>query len=262
MKKKFSIIISTVALIVFGLALVAMAGTTPGSGITGSFHDLSSSGAASTYGDTNEQTGGAGFNRICIYCHAPHHTLKPADALSGVNPVGYVPLWNHAITQTPDWTLYDNGTEDPSDPQHFADSTLLATTPGNVSLLCLSCHDGSVAVNQYGFLPAAAEERHSSADVFMLSTARASIGFGGDLSNHHPIGFDYASVAAATGGNDDEIADPLNIMVGTTSIGDLLWGGKMECGTCHDVHNTKNEGRKFTWKEDTNSAFCKTCHLK
>lgn len=260
--KRLTVLMLTVAFVVFGAAL-AFAGTAPGTGITASYHDLSSTGAASTYGDSVEQAAGPGFNRICIYCHTPHHSLKPADALAGVNPVGYVPLWNHAITTTPSWTLYDNGADDPSDPQHFADSTLLATTPGSVSLLCLSCHDGSVAVNQYGFLPAAAEERHQGADVFMLNTSRASIGFGGDLSNHHPIGFDYASVSSATGGADTEIADPLTAMGATgKSIGDLLWGGKMECGTCHDVHNSQNDGRKLTWVEDTNSAFCLTCHIK
>jgi predicted CXXCH cytochrome family protein len=253
--------------------MVAKAGMTPGSGILQSFHDLSSTGAAASSGDTVEQGAGAGFDRVCIYCHAPHHTLKPADALvgdgaggvdyTGANSVGYVPLWNHWITQQA-FTLYDNGPDDPLDPAHFADSTILASSPGSVSLLCLSCHDGSVATNEYGFTPAQAVEKRQGAQRYLAITApRAVIGGGGDLSNHHPIGFDYLLVSSATGGNDDEIADPLNAM-GTTgyTIGDLLWNNKMECSTCHDVHNTKNQGRKFTWVEDTNSAFCLTCHLK
>jgi hypothetical protein len=258
-KKKLSILMLTVAFIVFGVALGAMAVPPgPGEGITGSFHDLSSTGEASTLGDLAEQ---GGLNRICIYCHSPHHTLKPEDA--SLAEINYVPLWNHAITTNTDWKPYDNGIDDPNDPQHYADSTTLADMPGSVSLLCLSCHDGSVAVNQYGFSPASLTERHATGVGDSSMPERALIGFGADLSNHHPIGFDYASVAAATGGADDEIADPLTAM-GTTgkSIGELLWGGKMECGTCHDVHNTKNKGSKFTWVEDTNSAFCKTCHLK
>jgi predicted CXXCH cytochrome family protein len=46
------------------------------------------------------------------------------------------------------------------------------------------------------------------------------------------------------------------------TIGDLLWAGQMECTTCHDVHNTKNEGEKFLWASDENSDLCMTCHLK
>ncbi|NTW67758.1 MAG: hypothetical protein HGB21_15855 [Nitrospirae bacterium] len=85
---------------------------------------------------------------------------------------------------------------------------------------------------------------------------------GTNLSNHHPIGFDYNAVAAV----DDEIYDSSSALGGSNPYGlvinDLLWNGKMECSTCHDVHNTKNEGQKFTWVEDYQSALCLTCHRK
>ena len=48
----------------------------------------------------------------------------------------------------------------------------------------------------------------------------------------------------------------------TLTIGEVLWNGKMECSSCHDVHNTKNSGSKFTWTEDTNSALCLTCQSR
>jgi len=65
---------------------------------------------------------------------------------------------------------------------------------------------------------------------------------------------------------DDEInpatSDLLGVNAYGMTIGDLLWSGRIECSSCHDVHNTKNEGRKFTWIEDSGSNLCFTCHKK
>jgi predicted CXXCH cytochrome family protein len=153
------------------------------------------------------------------------------------------------------WTTYTNGSDEPNDPNHASYAEANSGDPGGISKLCLSCHDGSVAANQYGFAPSSS--RHTSADQFVNSSSRASIGYGGDLSNHHPIGFVYADAQAS----DDEIA-ATSATLGQYTIGDLLWQGKMECSTCHDVHNTKNTGEKFLWVTDKNSGLCLTCHLK
>ncbi len=226
----------------------AIAGTIPGSGIKATSHDLSSTGGGQAFGDSNEQ---AGMDRICIYCHAPHHTLKPADYAGKID---YMPLWNHALTTTVMWSTYTNGLDEPNDPSHASYAEANSGDPGGISKLCLSCHDGSVAANAYGFAPSSS--RHTGPDVFVTGT-RAQIGLGGDLSNHHPIGFDYAGAKAS----DDEIAATTTPM-GAVTIADLLWAGKMECSSCHDVHNTKNAGEKFLWISDKNSALCLTCHLK
>ena len=225
-----------------------------GKGIKHSEHDLSSTGAGATFGDAAEQGNGAdGGNRICIYCHAPHHTIKAADA----DGIAYIPLWNHAVT-VQDYTMYSNGTDLPSDQSHQSQAmTLLAgkTKPGSVSRLCLSCHDGTVSTNSYGFSPA--PSRSIGAGGADVMGSQYMIGGNGDLSNHHPIGFAYASAQ----GLDDELA-ATSATMGNYTIGDLLWQGNMECTTCHDVHNTKNTGERFLWISDTNSAFCGTCHLK
>jgi len=225
---------------------------TGGSGIAGTPHDLSLSGGGAAYGDTVEQTT-AGKNRICIYCHAPHNTVKLADA-AGIN---YIPLWNHAVTvQT--YVMYSNGTEIPSDASHKSTAMeLLASKsrPGGVSRLCLSCHDGTVSTNSYGFYNATSKNNGNT----KVSGTAYEIGGNGSLANHHPIGFDYVSVQVT----DDEIAPVGTTMTTNVKISDLLWQGNMECTTCHDVHNTKNPGaEKFLWKSDAGSEFCMTCHLK
>lgn len=48
---------------------------------------------------------------------------------------------------------------------------------------------------------------------------------------------------------------------GGLSSGDVkLYGGKVECPSCHNVHNPSN--RPFLRKTNTNDALCLTCHIK
>jgi len=239
--------------LVIGMSLItSMAFAAGGSGIKGTAHDLSATGAGKDYGDTNEQS--IGLDRICIYCHAPHNTVKPGDAAG----IGYIPLWNHEVTSQV-YAMYSNGTNDPSDPNHVSKAQELLVgknRPGGVSRLCLSCHDGTVSTNAYGFY--AASSKHTGADASVVGTMY-EIGGSNNLANHHPIGFNYDAVQVT----DDEIAVKTTVMAPGVRIADLLWVGNMECTTCHDVHNTKNPGaEKFLWKSDAGSEFCMTCHLK
>jgi hypothetical protein len=188
--KKSLILIMAVALMVFGASLIASAGTAPGTGIGGGAHDLSSGGLSGPdFGFAAENvTGTAGRDRICIYCHAPHHTFKPGDTTTSGVAMNYKPLWNRANSAVASFATYTNGTDEPSDPNHASNAELFANTPGSISMLCLSCHDGSVATNTYGNTPAGPTEI-GSGNKFMDSNDRGAIGLGGDLSNHHPIGF-------------------------------------------------------------------------
>ncbi len=249
-----------------------------GSGIKNSKHDLSSLTGLDTFYPSITSTGTKDpLDRVCIWCHAPHHTMVTADAAG----IEYLPLWNHEVTHQT-YTVYESdfgegpeasgmaGVGVAHDNEQFADRHLLNAVshgelgqPGGVSRLCLSCHDGSVAVNEYGRDP----QREYSQSGNNGAKINAQWMIGGNpygLLNHHPIGFNYLAVAAV----DDEIADPSTPISGSgsaemTTIGSLLYnGGQMECVTCHDVHNSKNTGETFLWVSDRQSAFCLTCHLK
>jgi predicted CXXCH cytochrome family protein len=264
MKKTFILMLMFLALGLFLWTSSAIAGVynakEPGTGISETAHDLRmGQQAGGVYGanDVDNMYGAAGgdLNRICVWCHAPHHTLKPFDYAGDID---YLPLWNHTTT-TMVYQPYTNGADEPSDVNHASTAEVLANQPGGVSKLCLSCHDGSLAVNEYGFAPGDIKSSGvRKGDTPRFMTAQYKIGEGGDLTNHHPIGFTYQDVVAS----DDEINNASAAMNSLYTIGDLLWAGKVECTTCHDVHNTKNEGEKFLWKSDENSGLCLTCHLK
>lgn len=199
-------------------ALAAQAGT-----ITGSAHDF-----------TGQSWSGG---RICVACHAPHKTD---------NSVADAPLWNHALS-TASYTLYSSPTLNAT-----------VTQPGGGSKLCLSCHDGTVAVNSFG-------------GVTGTTMVSGGNNLGTNLKSSHPIGFTYdSSLATADGSLHDPTSKTVTIGAGTqTKTGTissvLLYGGKMECGSCHDVHNTftvGSAGSGLVKVDQTGSRICLSCHNK
>ncbi len=222
----------------FGVALAVnvvlfstVAAYTPGSGIKNSPHDLS---ASSTYYMANRYNP-QGETNICVFCHVPYEPLD-TPGITGE------PQWTHAPSAIIRFATYSNGSERLKDPNHRL-SAGTSLGPGPVSKFCLGCHDGSVAVNQYGAL---------AGNAYINEAYK--IGRNGDLSNHHPIGFIYAAVI------DDEINTYASL--GGQPAEALLRDGRMECVTCHDVHNSKNTGEKLLWVTDRKSGLCCSCHRK
>lgn len=201
------------------LALIGAAQSATSGTITGSKHDFSGQAWA----------GG----QICVACHAPHNTTVLTDA----------PLWNHALS-TATYTLYST-------------TTMNATVgqPGGVSKLCLSCHDGTVAVNSFG----------GTTGTTMMTGGE---NLGTNLSNDHPIGITYDAALVTADGALNPITNSVTIGSGTkTKVGtiasNMLYAGKLECASCHDVHNTFTAGTSGLLKvASAGSAICLTCHSK
>ncbi len=184
--------------------------------ITNSDHDFS----GKNWNNTGE---------ICVVCHTPHN----AD-----NTVTDAPLWNHQVTSST-FTVYSSSTFNGT-----------ANQPDGASKLCLSCHDGTVAIDNFG--------GKTNGTNFVSGGKN----FSTDLSNDHPVSFTYDAALAAA---DGEIYNPTstNSGLGGTIAQDLLIGGKMECASCHDVHNTVAvNGTKLLVKSNNGSALCLTCHKK
>lgn len=180
--------------------------------IVGSVHDFSGS----------PFSGG----QICIVCHAPHNTAT-----------GEEPLWNHALT-TATFTLYSSSTLDATMGQ-----------PQGVSKLCLSCHDGTVAIDSFG---------GATGTSFIPGPANLGI----DLSNDHPISFEYDPVAAA----DAEINPRSGVDPNLLFFTNAALTNSLECGTCHDVHNVEVVGGiggdPLLRASKLSSAICLECHAK
>ncbi len=186
---------------------------------------------------------GAGWSdgEICNVCHTPHN----ADIL-----ITDAPLWDHESTAAA-YTVYSSTTMDAS-----------VLQPNGHSKLCLSCHDGTVAIDSYG----------GTAGTAFLDASRFGY-FGTDLAPHHPISFSYDTTLST---NDGELHDPAVTATGLggTISDDLLFGNLLECSSCHDVHVSRNTAGTCTGchfggngtlslrMSNNGSALCMTCHDK
>lgn len=201
--------------------------------IVGSPHDFRSQGWA------NQN------NEICVVCHTPHNAISPSDG----------PLWNRTLTAAT-YALYLPNTTPGSDIQGTG-----FNQPTGVSRLCLSCHDGTIAVDSFG--------RNADGTPFVLGTTyvdglneNANIGDGtpggttGDLSNDHPVAFTFPAPGA-----DTEIVPPSGGQI--AGLLPLFGTGndQMECATCHDVHAT-NTFDELLRVDNDGSGLCLTCHVK
>lgn len=202
-----------------GLASNVSAGT-----ILGSIHDFSQRGWSN--------------GEICVVCHTPHNSLVVEDA----------PLWNHKLTQS-QFVTYDS-------PTFEGDNTI--GQPTGTSVMCLSCHDGTVALDSFGGGGG-------------TTTISGSKDLGADLSNDHPISFTFdAALALADPGLFDPTVKVTTIGSGektkTGTIDDvMLFNSKVQCPSCHDVHNgftTGIPGDPLLRITKQRSTLCLTCHDK
>jgi predicted CXXCH cytochrome family protein len=197
----------------FFLALIAVvpAGAASQRGVYYSPHNFSASRSAGSpeYGSTEE--------RLCVFCHTPHHA----------GPEG--PLWSRDVPDQ-DYQMYTSPTM----------TATLSPKPTGASRLCLSCHDGTIAVGTLagGYVLTSAP----------AVTGRTLIGQYHDLSADHPISFTYpvrSGLAAPS-------ALPPAIKLGP--------GNTVECTACHDPHD--NEYGNFLVMNDPDGArLCTSCHL-
>lgn len=157
----------------------------------------------------------------CIYCHVPH------------NGSSTVPLWNQSLS-TSQYLLYPGSTDNPNSP----------TTVGQASVLCLSCHDGSVAVGQ------------SVALGTLQVQGSLTDNFGSKLTGSHPFSMQPQLK------DDTTLVSTLVASHTTKDPSVSLINNNVECSTCHDVHNQYKDKRslQFLVRDNTASKLCFACH--
>ena len=228
-------------------------------------HNLGTSG-------THENKLSAGTGEICVFCHTPHAANTNAAA----------PLWNKGLPSST-YTLYASSTMDAAGGQ-----------PGGISLACLSCHDGTQAMDNVinapgsgGFTSGGTNmagatwggSRQSGGKMTNAGTVISMLGT--DLSNDHPIGIAYCGGAtvggsAASGCTDTDFfgyassgsggyvnrsgstggKDKTDMFLYPNAGGTLLM---VECASCHDPHSGNPT---FLRVDNSASAVCLTCHDK
>ena len=212
---------------------------------------------------------------LCGPCHMAHTSRDATDHL--------LPLWSHAST--------------PRTFTPFTSPTLVAAgvtipAPSGSSKACLSCHDGSLAVNQFGKIsggttPVGGTARMINSDYL--------IGANGDLRGDHPVSFVYDSTLSQNI-PFNALFDPHTTLLNLPASGNNLRGQTIEAGllrpdpvtgqsmlqclSCHDVHRQRGDSMVNSdanlsspnhnpllvitglGSDGTGSALCRSCHNK
>lgn len=214
--------------------LVTFSGGALAAGITGTKHDLSVTGGGTI--KSSDQT------EICIFCHTPHDAIKNNN----------IPLWNHTLSAATTYGVYTSPTLDATDQQDLGG---VNATNAAVSNLCLSCHDGTIAVNSFNN-PSNARPVTTMVGAIANITGAANLGSGADaLKNDHPVNFTYNP---GTGVGLD------STLVATASLtGVKLYSNKVQCASCHDPHTSADPtGKAFLRVSMNASTLCFACHNK
>jgi predicted CXXCH cytochrome family protein len=201
-------------LVAAGAALAARADS-----VVNSVHNLSVNGPG-TIKATSEKG-------VCIFCHTVH------DA-SGVTP-----LWNHSMS-TSNYVVY-------SSPRLTA-MGLTIPQPNGSSRLCLSCHDGTVAL---GSVTSGAADIQMQNGVTTMPVGDPG-NLGWNLSSDHPISFIYDSALA---NKDPDVNDPAHLITKAVRMDSQ---NRLQCTSCHDPHNDQFDN--FLVMDNTGSALCLVCH--
>jgi len=237
--KKFLVVALAAALTLGGVSLALANGSA--AGISGSPHDFSDGtikngkpGATITDETWNYR------GEICRVCHAPHDKGR-TNYTNGL-------LWNHAVS-TEAYTMYASETLD----------GVTDGTPGGNTKLCLSCHDGSVGLDTFdshaGATPAV------SVDGGIGNLANGSLVINTDLQGTHPVSITYNDTA------DAGLLDPATATwADGTTVAATLQGNKVQCSTCHDVHDKLSVAGTHLLRTANGSSnpsgLCLTCHNK
>jgi predicted CXXCH cytochrome family protein len=247
-----------------GVAVVVMSSTMSAqftATIAGGPHDLSNGSAVrNTNATINGQT--------CVFCHVPHGGSTA------------MPLWNRSNPTGAGYQLYTSST--------MTATATAAAVAGGISGACLSCHDGTIAMDvvtnvnglAFGTAPTGGSVTFTAGPNKKAAYSNGTGGsanvmsgglpfMGSDLRNDHPVAIVYQTALTA---------DPLHFTP-VTQVGTKIYvngaGGQLplygtsssnatvECASCHDAHNNSLNGTNggFLRQANTGSQMCRGCHI-
>jgi hypothetical protein len=227
--KKIIIILTAL----FSLSLTVFTMTAYSIGIKDTKHNLS------VYGRSDRTIYSLNETGVCIFCHTPHNA----------NPA--YPLWGHVVTGQI-YTHYTSPTL-----QSYSSEADAPPIDG-VSRLCLSCHDGTIAVGALtNTTVETTKEFIMPEDIGFLST---------DLSGGHPISIVYDESLVNRRNNMQNLTLKLNspsevLMDRDVHLYPTQGGFGVQCSSCHDPHGGQggSEAPPF-WRKTTTDGVCLVCH--
>jgi len=164
----------------------------------------------------------------CLFCHVPHSGVQTT------NPA----LWSQTLsTQT--YKTYSSTT---------LHNTTLQPMLGADSSLCLSCHDGTVAVGQ----------TQPFGQINMTGSMYSADKFGSDLQGSHPFSLKLPMVDAA-----DMVASLTTSHTTADPTGAVkLINNDVECTSCHTPHAQMVDqvSKNFLVRDSSNGQLCLSCH--
>lgn len=241
------------SLLFASLAVVASGAT---AGISDTKHNLTTSGTGPNKQSTTQQ--------ICVFCHTPHASNTTISA----------PLWNKT---TPSGTYSTYAAMNST----TIDGQILAV--GSVSAACLSCHDGTQAMDNIINAPGSGQYDSTGGGsgglAYSWSSGGDTIGGTGtntvanlsqDLKNDHPIGIEYCGGGVSGSGttvsgtckdSDFITQNSASLKLQTKEVNgqQVFWVDTTTSGT-----RTKNDmilyTRTFTGGVSRPSVECASCH--
>jgi len=193
-------------------------------------HDLSPGGSGTPGNPTGTVSGS------CLYCHVPHSGQEGRAGGNGTIVAGS-PLWRQTLsTQT--YTPYKSTTNqgNPNPPL------------GSDSTLCLSCHDGTVALG-------------SGAPNSIPVSGSVTHVVGPDMSSVHPFSLVLPINQDSTGTLVPSLTQqPASTADASGAV--KLINGNIECTTCHNPHiqSITPGDPNFLVKDNSTGAICEACH--
>ncbi|HET9596459.1 MAG TPA: cytochrome c3 family protein, partial [Anaeromyxobacteraceae bacterium] len=157
--------------------------------------------------------------QVCLFCHLTHTGAAKLGNRPDSHPAKY---------------------------RQYTSSTMTARAPPGPSQgtrMCLSCHDGTIAVGQ----------TQLSGEIRMRGESRivagSSSNLGTDLRRSHPVGI-------RQGAHPSLRRPPPGDAVHMDA------SGAVECTSCHDPHRENGDpiAKKFLVKTNRDSALCASCH--
>lgn len=199
--------------ILAAIALLTSQGVLAAGNVSDTLHNLSTSGPGQVKSQIEDE--------VCIFCHTPHAVSAEAPQWNRRSGSGHIPYQSSTSRATP----ADMGS----------------------SRLCLSCHDGTIALGDLMSKMRKPGKGVGNLDNSFIS-GRAKLGT--DLRDDHPIAISYQSQTAVRGRG--RLASPAAV--------DLpLQNGEMHCVSCHDPHSDSTP--PFLRRTTQYGELCVTCHL-